>query len=146
MALLSGSNFTRLVIAQLLFLSMALLCVSPAQAFLNRTYSTLEAATEFNGDFIDILQQGKLRILLTRDYSKMTYLPRLGSPLAEQQRIAEEFALSHGLVPELVIVDNFAKLLPALVAGKGDIAISNLTINAHRLKTMAFSVPLAHVC
>ena len=145
MTLLTGSNFTRKVIAQLLFVSMALLCVSPAQAYLNRTYSTLEAAVEFNGDFVDILQQGKLRILLTRDYSKATYLPRQGSPLAEQQRIAEEFALSHGLIPELVMVDNFAKLLPALVAGKGDIAISNLTINPLRLKTMAFSVPLAHV-
>jgi membrane-bound lytic murein transglycosylase F len=145
MTLLSGSNFTRKVITQLLLVSMALLCVNPAQAYLNRTYSTLEAAAEFNGDFIDILQQGKLRILLTRDYSKATYLPRQGSPLAEQQRIAEEFALSHGLIPELVMVDNFARLLPALVAGKGDIAISNLTINAHRLETMAFSVPLAHV-
>jgi membrane-bound lytic murein transglycosylase F len=128
-----------------LFVGLASLCVSPAQAYLNRTYSTLEAAAEFNGDFIDILQQGKLRILLTRDYSKASYLPRLGSPLAEQQRIAEEFALSHGLIPELVLVDNFAKLLPALVAGKGDIAISNLTINQHRLETMSFSVPLAHV-
>ena len=145
MAFISGSKFTRKVIAQLLFVGMASLCVSPAQAYLNRTYSTLEAAVEFNGDFVDILAQGKLRILLTRDYSKASYLPRQGSPLAEQQRIAEEFALSHGLIPELVIVDNFAKLLPALVAGKGDIAISNLTINPHRLETMAFSVPLDHV-
>ena len=89
MALLSGSNSTRKVIAQLLFVSMAWLCVNPAQAYLNRTYSTLDATTEFNGDFIDILQQGKLRILLTRDYSEVSYLPRQGSPLAEQQRIAE---------------------------------------------------------
>ena len=145
MRFLSGRKFTRQVIAQLLFVSLALLCIYPAQAYLNRTYSTLEASKEFQGDFVDILQHGKLRILLTRDYSKVSYLPRQGSPLAEQQRIAEEFALSHGLVPELIIVDNFAKLLPALVAGKGDIAISNLTINPHRLKTMAFSVPLAHV-
>ncbi len=145
MTFLSGRNFTRNAITQLLFVSMALLCFSPAQAYLNRTYSTLEAAVEFNGDFVDILQQGKLRILLTRDYSRASYLPRQGSPLAEQQRIAEEFALSHGLIPELVMVDNFAKLLPALVAGKGDIAISNLTINPLRLETMSFSVPLAHV-
>jgi membrane-bound lytic murein transglycosylase F len=145
MAFLSGINLSRKFCAQLLFVSMALSCINPAQAFLNRTYTTLEAAAEFNGDFIDILQQGKLRILLTRDYSAVSYLPRRGSPLAEQQRIAEEFALSHGLIPELVMVDNFSKLLPALVAGKGDIAISNLTINPHRLKTMAFSVPLGHV-
>ena len=53
MTLLSGSNFTRKAIAQLLFVSMALLCFSPAQAYLNRTYSTLEAAVEFNGDFVE---------------------------------------------------------------------------------------------
>jgi membrane-bound lytic murein transglycosylase F len=145
MKFISSQKFSRKVIAQRLLVVLALLCVYPAQAYLNRTYSSLEAATEFNGDFIDILQQGKLRILVTRDFSRATYLPRRGSPLAEQQRIAEEFALSHGLMPELVMVDNFAKLLPALVAGKGDIAISNLTISPQRLKTMAFSIPLDHV-
>ena len=145
MKFISGKNFSHKVVAQLLLVTMVLLCVNPAQAYLNRTYSTLEAATEFNGDFIEILQQGKLRILVTRDYSEASYLPRQGSPLAEQQQIAEEFALSHGLMPELVMVDNFAKLLPALVAGKGDIAISNLTISPQRLETMAFSVPLDHV-
>jgi len=122
-----------------------LLFTLPAEAYLNRSYSNLEEAETFNGDFVDILAQGKLRILLTRDNSSAAYLPRQGSPLAEQQRIAEEFALSHGLIPELVLVDNFSKLIPALVEGKGDIAISNLTINAERLKTMAFSVPLDHV-
>ncbi len=124
---------------------LLLLFYSPAQAYLNRTYSNLAEAQVFDGDFVDILSQGKLRILLTRDNTKSAYLPRKGSPLAEQQRIAEEFALSHGLIPELVLVDNFSKLIPALVAGKGDIVISNLTINDERLKKMAFSVPLDHV-
>lgn len=118
---------------------------SPAQAFLNRSYSSLEEAETFDGDFIGILRQGKLRILLTRDNTQSAYLPRKGSPLAEQQRIAEEFALSHGLIPELVLVDNFSKLIPALIAGKGDIVISNLAINAERLKKISFSVPLEHV-
>ena len=118
---------------------------APTQAYLNRTFSSLELSRPFDGDFMDILAQGKLRILLTRDNADAAYLPRQRSPLAEQQRIAEEFALSHGLIPELVLVDNFSKLIPALVAGKGDIAISNLTINDDRLKKMAFSVPLDHV-
>jgi membrane-bound lytic murein transglycosylase F len=65
--------------------------------------------------------------------------------LAEQQRIAEEFALSHGLIPELVIVDNFAKLIPALEAGLGDIIVDNLTINDLRLEKISFSVPVDHV-
>ena len=116
-----------------------------AQSFFNRSYSDLNQASEFHGDFIDILQRGKLRILLPRDFTSVSYLPRRRSPLAEQQRIAEEFALSHGLIPELVLVDNFAKLIPALEAGKGDIIINNLTINSQRLEKIAFSVPVDHV-
>ncbi len=131
--------------AGFLLLVVGLLLATPTQAYLNRTYSSLEQASSFNGDFMDILAQGKLRILLTQDYSNAAYLPRQGSPLAEQQRIAEEFALSHGLIPELVLVDNFSKLIPALLEGKADIAISNLTISPDRLEKMAFSVPLDHV-
>ncbi len=131
--------------AGFLLLLVTVLFSITADAYLNRTYSNLEEVQSFDGDFMEILAQGKLRILLTSDNSNADYLPRQGSPLAEQQRIAEEFALSHGLIPELVVVDNFSKLIPALLAGKGDIAISNLTINAERLEKMAFSVPLDHV-
>ena len=125
--------------------SVALLCLNPAYAYLNRSYSTLEESEAFNGDFIDILQSGKLRILVTRDFSSADYLPRRASPLAEQQRIAEEFALSHGLIPELVIVDNFSKLIPALEGGFGDMIVDNLTINDLRMEKISFSVPVDHV-
>lgn len=135
----------RIPAAGFLFMFVVLLFALPAEAYLNRSYSSLEQAQSFDGDFIDILAQGKLRILLTRDNTNAAYLPRQGSPLADQQLVAEEFALSHGLVPELVLVDNFSKLIPALLEGKGDIIISNLTINPERLQKMAFSVPLAHV-
>ncbi|MEM7565582.1 MAG: transporter substrate-binding domain-containing protein, partial [Pseudomonadota bacterium] len=128
-----------------LSLALLLLVVSPAQAYLNRNYSTLADSVEFNGDFIEILRSGKLRILVTRDYSSVDYLPRNRSPLAEQQRVAEEFAFSHGLTPELVIVNNFSELIPALTQGRGDIAISNLTISPDRLKEMAFSISVDHV-
>ncbi len=131
--------------ASWLLLLFAMLCLSPAQAFINRGYSSLEESNVFHGDFTDILRQGKLRILLTRDFTSADYLPRRGSPLAEQQRIAEEFALSHGLMPELVIVDNFSKLIPALEAGRGDIIVDNLTINDFRRRKIAFSVAVDHV-
>lgn len=130
---------------QFLLLWLALLFIAPSQAYINRSYSSLDQAQSFQGNFIDILRQGKLRILLTRDYSNASYLPRGRSPLAEQQRIVEEFALSHGLMPELVLVDNFSKLIPALQAGQGDIVIDNLTINDSRLEKISFSVPVGHV-
>ena len=128
-----------------MLLLLTLLCMGSAEAFINRSYSSLDQAQAFDGDFIDILRQGKLRILLTRDFSSASYLPRRRSPLAEQQRIAEDFALSHGLIPELVIVDNFSKLIPALQAGLGDIIVDNLTINDQRLRKISFSVPVDHV-
>ena len=124
---------------------LLLACALPSSAYLNRSYTTIEESREFQGDFVEILKQRKLRILTTRDYTAADYLPRRRSPLAEQQRIAEAFAVSHGLRPELVIVDNFSQLIPSLVAGKGDIAISNLAINPQRLEKIAFSVPLDHV-
>jgi len=132
------------VVAWLTVATLAL-WISSAEAFFNRSYTTLEQAEPFQGDFTDIIRRGKLRILLPRDFTSVAYLPRQRSPLAEQQRVFEEFALSHGLEPELVIVDNFAKLIPALEAGLGDVIINNLTINAPRLKKIAFSIPVDHV-
>ncbi|MFA9418919.1 MAG: transporter substrate-binding domain-containing protein [Gammaproteobacteria bacterium] len=131
--------------ALLLVTLVPLLYSSGAAAFFNRTYSTLAEAQSLKGDFDDIIRSGKLRILLTQDFTSVVYLPRKSSPLADQQRTAEEFALSHGLIPELIIVDNFSELIPALVAGKGDIIINNLTINDERRKKISFSIPVAHV-
>lgn len=131
--------------ARLLLLLLLSLHLNPALAYINRSYSKLEETRIFHGDFTDILRQGKLRILLSRDFSSADFLPRRGSRLAEQQHIAEEFALSHGLIPELILVDNFSKLIPALEAGRGDIIVDNLTINDSRRRRIAFSVPVDHV-
>jgi len=140
------SNYTFKSILISLLSLVALLCISStSHAYLNRSYTTLEQAKPFKGDFNGILRVGKLRILVPRDFTSVSYLPRQRSPLAEQQRIIEEFALSHGLIPELVIVDNFAKLIPALEAGKGDVIINNLTVNDQRLKKIAFSIPVDYV-
>ncbi len=139
------SSLTPLIV---LFLVAGLFLVSissSAQAFFNRSYSTLEHSKPIKGDFDEIIRHGKLRILVPQDFTSFAYLPRRRSPLAEQQRMAEEFALSHGLIPELVIVKNFAELIPALVAGKGDVIINNLTINQQRRKKISFSVAVSHV-
>ena len=137
---LSNSSFLVLLVGLLLYLYLP-----HASASFNRSYSTLEESIALEGDFDNIIRHGKLRILLTQDFTSETYLPRHRSPLAEQQRMAEDFALSHGLIPELVIVNNFSELIPALVAGKGDIIINNLTINDQRRRKISFSVPVTHV-
>ncbi|MFT5502981.1 MAG: membrane-bound lytic murein transglycosylase F [Gammaproteobacteria bacterium] len=115
------------------------------EAFVNRGLNTVDQVEIMEGDFNAILASGKLRILVQRDYSQVSYLPRVSSPLAEQLLVAEAFAANHGLRPELVLVNNFSELIPALEAGKGDIIIANLTINDQRLKRISFSVPVDHV-
>ena len=138
---ISSRSGILLMLVSLLLFSL----IPPASASLNRTYSDLDQSVALKGDFDNIIRNGKLRILLTQDFTSTTFLPRRRSPLAAQQRMAEEFALSHGLIPELVIVSNFSELIPALAAGKGDIIINNLTINDQRRRKISFSVPVAHV-
>jgi membrane-bound lytic murein transglycosylase F len=116
-----------------------------AEEFVNRSLNTVDQIEIMEGDFNAIIASGKLRILVQRDYSQVHYLPRKSSPLAEQLAMAESFAASHGLRPELVVVNNFSELIPALEAGKGDIIVANLTINDQRLKKISFSVPVDHV-
>jgi membrane-bound lytic murein transglycosylase F len=129
-----------------LFLLFGLFCLSlNVEALVNRSLTMVDQIEIMQGDFNEILASGKLRILVQRDYSRVSYLPRKPSPLAEQLAIAEAFATSHGLRPELVLVSSFSKLIPALEAGKGDIIVANLTINDQRLKKISFSVPVDHV-
>jgi membrane-bound lytic murein transglycosylase F len=129
-----------------LTLLFGLFCLSlNVEALVDRSLTTVNQIEIMQGDFNEILASGKLRILVQRDYSRVSYLPRKPSPLAEQLAVAEAFASSHGLRPELVLVSSFAKLIPALEAGKGDIIVANLTINDQRLKKISFSVPVDHV-
>jgi membrane-bound lytic murein transglycosylase F len=129
-----------------LFLLFGLFCLSlNVEALVNRSLTMVDQIEIMQGDFNEILASGKLRILVQRDYSRVSYLPRKPSPLAEQLAVAEAFATSHGLRPELVLVSSFSKLIPALEAGKGDIIVANLTINDQRLKKISFSVPVDHV-
>ncbi|MDJ0834617.1 MAG: transporter substrate-binding domain-containing protein [Gammaproteobacteria bacterium] len=99
----------------------------------------------FRGDFEQIKQRGKLRIVVPANVGGGRYLPRKGSPVSQQFEIAEAFARFHDLVPELVISESFADMIPLLVEGKGDIVVGNLTVTDSRRKKIAFSIPLDHV-
>ena len=146
MQVLRRGSGKRIPLLLLLLTSLMLLTFDTlAQTFFNRSFNTLENSKSIKGDFDAIIRHGKLRILVPQDFTSAAYLPRKRSPLAEQQRMVEEFALSHGLIPELVIVKNFSELIPALVAGKGDVIINNLTITEQRRRKISFSVPVSQV-
>lgn len=116
-----------------------------AQASQERVITPLGLAKSHQGDFDSIKKRGRLRIVMPANIGGGRYLPRQGSPVDQQHEAAEAFARSQGLVPEIVIAESFADMIPALENGKGDIIVGNMTVTEQRRKHIDFSIPLAHV-
>ena len=74
----------------------------------------------FTDDLDAMTRRGELRILVERQ--REDYLPRKGDPLRFEQESAAAFARKFGLRAELVHVEEFPDLLPALLEGRGDVA------------------------
>ncbi len=136
-----------LVTVALLALGWLQGCVDDSQAKGSGQHSSvlLIKAGESQRDFDAIKTSGKLRVIVPANIGGGRYLPRRGSPVSHQQDVVDAFARFHGLQPELVIAESFADMIPALVAGKGDLIVANLTVTDARRQQIAFSVPLAHV-
>ncbi len=98
------------------------------------------------GDLRAIRKHGKLRIIsLPSALSESEqWLPREGEAVNSELEMASELAAELGLKPVLIHVEHFKDLIPALLEGKGDIIINNLTATEARKSQLAFSVPLAH--
>ncbi|MGF1531696.1 MAG: transporter substrate-binding domain-containing protein [Puniceicoccaceae bacterium] len=88
-------------------------------------------------DLPEILRRGTLRLLIHRTAD--TYLQRSGSPLDWEREIVERFARQFGLSLEIIGVDAFEELIPALEAGRGDLIAANLTITPARKERILFS-------
>ena len=103
----------------------------------------LPGFTPETGDLGAIMKRGELRILMSAEEGP--YLPRKGSPIDFEVEVATKFAQTLGLKVKTVYVKRFEKLLPALLAGEGDLIAANLTITESRKELIDFTVPLAHV-
>ncbi len=97
------------------------------------------------GDLDEMKRRGRLRILIPANIGGVFYLPREGWPVESQHDAATAFARSQGLEPELVPVAAFSQMIPALLEGRGDLIVANLSITEGRRKKMSFSVPLTTV-
>jgi membrane-bound lytic murein transglycosylase MltF len=95
------------------------------------------------GDLPALVGRGRLRILAQRRGED--YLPRAGYPHDQDRALAGEFASGLGLEPVMVYVDSFGDLIPALLAGKGDVVADNMAITPERKKLIAFASPLLFV-
>ena len=126
----------------------------PAPTGRQLTIAPEEAMKPWTGDLDGMIERRTIRVLVA--YSKTFYFMNKGVQRGAtydlvrgfeddlNKKLAKENKLrnKHLKVRVLFIPVGRDELLPALVAGKGDIAASNLTVTAQRDKQVDFSVPL----
>lgn len=95
------------------------------------------------GDLPAMKARGSLRILI--EGTEEEFLPRQGSPKAQERGLLERFAQRHGLRAEFILVSGFDRLLPLLIEGKGDLIAADLTVTKAREEQIAFTRPLVVV-
>lgn len=108
-----------------------------------RCLLTLLLCTIFNSsyarqdDFEQIQDRGSLRIITWQGAED--YLPRAGSPPKIEFDYLQQFADKNKLEIEIVALEKFEDLIPALLEGKGDIIAANLSITRQRQKQVSFT-------
>ena len=97
------------------------------------------------GDLAQIQQRGILRLITParQSHRQPEGLPRRGLPVQVYKTRAEKFAASLGLTPQWIIKDSLESLIPALLAGEGDIIVNHLTQTPARAKQVRFTVPVS---
>ncbi len=128
---------------------LPLLVLLPATGGLSATGSEITAAVQrrWTGDFDQMVKLHRIRVLVP--FSKTFYFLDGGRQLGftyEMVRRFEEFVnkrlnKGHVKVKVVIIPTQRNRLLPDLVAGRGDIAAGNLTITTGRLRSVDFSDP-----
>lgn len=95
-------------------------------------------------DLPEIHARGALRILVIGDEDEPP-ISRDGTPAALDRDLAEDFARRQGLKLETVWVEGGHDILDDLLAGRGDVAASGLTVTPERAARVAFTDPIAVV-
>ncbi|MDF1629304.1 MAG: transporter substrate-binding domain-containing protein [Alcanivoracaceae bacterium] len=96
------------------------------------------------GDLPALRERAVVRLLAPK-FDQDPSLPRDGLPLASYRETAEAFVRSLGLTPQWIVVDDLDALSQAVLDGRGDLIVTNLTRTDSRDDLLAFSVPLAIV-
>jgi membrane-bound lytic murein transglycosylase F len=122
----------------------AALCLLLCGCSAERSGEGPEAQLYADGDLSEIMERGELRILLPRRLEH-PQLPRKGHSLEFEKELAFNYARELGVEPVEIFVDSRSRLMPDLLAGRGDLIAAHLTATAKRKEKVAFSVPVAVV-
>lgn len=93
-------------------------------------------------DLAAIRERGTLRLLVARREAQK-YLPRGSEPLGRERDLAVAFARDLGVEVEWVTLDREDALIPALLAGAGDLVVDHVAVTPGRRERVAFSAPVA---
>ena len=104
----------------------------------------LSAAAANVADLPEIRARGTLRVLVIGDEEDPP-LSRDGSPAALDRDLAEDFARRQGLKLETIWVESRHDVLDEVLAGRGDIAATGLTVTPERAARVAFTDPIVVV-
>ena len=77
----------------------------------------------------------------TFEWAPFFFRDNRGEPAGLEYAILSSFARARSLSLEVVWVEDFSEVIPAMLNGEADIAAATLTITAERLKSMDFSGP-----
>ncbi len=115
--------------------------VGPQAGSQTNTHATAQSGpARSTADLPGIRARGELRILVQRRSD--AWLPRDGSPLDADRDRAGQLAEELGLQATFVAVARFEELIPALLSGRGDLIVENLTVTPERRQQIAFSLPV----
>jgi membrane-bound lytic murein transglycosylase MltF len=109
--------------------------------------SLTEVTTPWTGDLDGMVQRRMLRVLTT--YSRTQYFVDRGTPRGtayDQGKLLEDalnakFATGNLTIQVQFVAMSRDELLPALIAGKGDIVMADLTVTPERAATVDFTEP-----
>ena len=99
------------------------------------------SVSAWSNDGKTLTGSGALRILTWAGAE--TYLPRGNSKFQDEQQLLAAFAKENALEVETVPVTNYEDLIPDLLAGKGDVIASNMSITRQRKQKVAFTSPFS---
>ena len=95
-------------------------------------------------DFPGIHQSGVIRFVRNR-WGGFDTLPTQGLPAEAYERLAQRFAQRNGLDYQWVVAESYQDLLDAVVEGRADVAVSNITVTDARRQRVLFTVPVTRV-
>jgi membrane-bound lytic murein transglycosylase F len=113
-----------------------------AAALLVLALGAASLAAPAGTDWAEIKARGTLRVLIT--WPEPNYFARDGDAAGPglERELLEGFARLHGLRLQAIELAGYDELVPALLAGRGDVIACNITVTETRLRSIAFTTEI----